>query len=91
LVANQVFTLSSMMAHNFSQEMQRIAQPAAGRAKPKRPTAWRFQKLDTIRHRIIQRAGRFNRPGGKLTLTMNPNQAVKKDLLHFLEAIQKTV
>lgn len=89
LVANQVFTLSSMMAHNFSQEMQMLSHPAANRAKPKRPSAWKFQKLDTIRHRIIQRAGRFTRPGGKLTLTMNSNQAVKKDLLHFLEAMQK--
>ena len=89
LVANQVFTLSSMMAHNFSQEMQMIAHPASGRAKPKRSSAWRFQKLDTIRHRLIQRAGRFTRPGGKLTLTMNSNPAVKKDLLHFLEAMQK--
>ncbi len=89
LIANQVFTLSSMMAHNFSQEMQMIAHPASGRAKPKRPSAWKFQKLDTIRHRIIQRAGRFTRPGGKLTLTMNSNQAVKKDLLHFLDAMQK--
>ncbi len=89
LVANQVYTLSSMMAHNFSQKMQMIAQSRAGRAKPKRPSAWKFQKLDTIRHRIIQRAGRFTRPGGKLTLTMNSNQDVKKDLLHFLEAMQK--
>ena len=89
LIANQVFTLSSMMAHNFSQEMQMIAHPASGRAKSKRPSAWKFQKLDTIRHRIIQRAGRFTRPGGKLTLTMNSNQAVKKDLLHFLDAMQK--
>lgn len=89
LVANQVFTLSSMMAHNFSQEMQMIAHPASGRTKPKRSSAWRFQKLDTIRHRIIQRAGRFTRPDGKLTLTMNSNQAVKKDLLHFLAAMQK--
>lgn len=89
LAANQVFTLSSMMAHNFSQEMQMIAHPAAGRAKPKRPSAWKFQKLDTIRHRIIQRAGRFTRSGGKLTLTMNSNQAVRKNLLHFLEAMQK--
>lgn len=89
LVANQIFTLSSMMAHNLSQEMQMIAHPASGRAKPKRSSAWKFQKLDTIRHRIIQRAGRFTRPGGKLTLTMNSNQAVKKDLLLFLEAMQK--
>ena len=78
-----------MMAHNFSQEMQMIAHPAAGRAKPKRPTAWKFHKLDTIRRRIIQTAGRFTRPGGKLTLTMNSNQAVKNDLLHFLEAMRK--
>jgi len=89
LFANKMFTLSSMMAHNISQEMQMLSHPASGRAKPKRPSAWRFQKLDTIRHRIIQRAGRFTRPGGKLTLTMNSNQAVKKDLLHFLEAMQK--
>ena len=89
LVANQVFTLSSMMAHNFSQEMQMIAHRSSGMAKPKRPSAWKFQKLDTIRHRILQRAGRFTKPGGKLTLTMNSNQAVKKDLLHFLDAMQK--
>lgn len=89
LVANQIFTLSSMMAHNFSQEMQMISHPAADRAKPKRPTAWKFHKLDTIRRRVIQKAGRFTRPGGKLTLTMNSNQAVKKDLLHLLEAMRK--
>ena len=65
LVANLIFTLSSMMVHSFSQEMQMLAHPAYSRAKPKRPSAWQFQKLDTIRHRIIQRAGRFfTRPGG---------------------------
>jgi len=89
LVANQVFTLASMMAHNFSKEMQMLAHPAAPRSKAKRPTAWKFQKLDTIRHQIIQRAGRFTWPQGKLTLTMSSNRAVKKDLLHFMDALQK--
>ena len=89
LGANQIFTLASMMAHNFSKEMQMIAHPAANRAKPKRPTAWTFQKLDTIRRLIIQRAGRFTRPQGKLTLTMSPNHAVKQDLLFFMDALQK--
>jgi hypothetical protein len=89
LSANQVFTLASMMAHNFSKEMQMLAHPAATRAKSKRPTAWKFQRLDTIRHQIIQRAGRLTRPQGKLTLTMSPNRAVKKDLLHFMDALQK--
>ncbi len=89
LVANQVFTLCSMMAHNLSREIQMLTIPSANRAQPKRPAAWTFQKLDTIRHRIIQRAGRLTRPGGKLTLTMSANQAVRKDLLHFLDTLQK--
>jgi len=89
LSSNQVFTLASMMAHNFSKEMQMVAHPAVTRAKPKRPTAWKFKKLDTIRHQIIQRAGRLTRPQGKLTLTMGINQAVKKDLLHFMDVLQK--
>ena len=89
LSSNQVFTLASMMAHNFSREMQMVAHPAATRAKPKRPSAWKFRKLDTIRHQIIQRAGRLTRPQGKLTLTMSPNPAVRKDLLHFMDVLQK--
>ena len=62
----QVFTLASMMAHNFSREMQMVAHPAASRAKAKRPAAWTFQKLETIRRQIIQRAGRLNTPAGKI-------------------------
>jgi hypothetical protein len=54
LGANQVFTLDSMMAHNFSREIQMIAYPAANRAKAKRPTALTFQKLETIRRQILQ-------------------------------------
>jgi len=89
LSSNQVFTIASMMVYNFSREMQMVAHPAATRAKPKRPVAWKFKKLDTIRHQIIQKAGRLTRPQGKLTLTMSPNQTVKKDLLHFMDVLQK--
>jgi hypothetical protein len=66
-----------------------ISAPAASRAMPKRPTAWRFTTLDALRHRIIQRAGRLTRPQGELTLTMSANQAVRKELLHILDAVQK--
>ncbi|NOX32920.1 MAG: hypothetical protein GXP56_04180 [Deltaproteobacteria bacterium] len=44
LLSNQVFTLASMMAHNFSREMQMIAHPVATRAKPKRPSALQENK-----------------------------------------------
>ena len=89
LVANKVFTLCSMMAHNLSREIQMLTKPPVHRAQPKRPAAWTFQRLDTIRHRIVQRAGRLTKPAGKLTLTMSANEAVRNDLLHFLDTLQK--
>jgi len=89
LVANQVFTLCSMMAHNLSREIQMLTTSPAYRTQPKRPAAWTFQRLDTIRHRIIQRAGRLTRPAGELTLTMSANQAVRKDLFRFLDTLQE--
>jgi Transposase DDE domain group 1 len=89
LIGNQIFTLCAMMAHNLSRELQMLAAPAVARALPKRPAAWAFEKLDTLRHRLIQRAGRFTRPQGQLTLTMSANEAVRKDLMHFLDVLQK--
>jgi hypothetical protein len=89
LFANQTFTLCAMLAHNLSREIQMIASPSAARALAKRPAAWTFEKLDTLRHRIIQRAGRLIRPQGILTLSMSANQAVRNDLLHFLDVLKK--
>lgn len=89
LVGNQIFTLCAMMAHNLSREIQMLANPPRLRARPKRPAAWAFQTLDSLRHRIIQRAGRLTRPQGELTLTMSANPAVRKDLLHFLDTVRK--
>lgn len=89
LAGNQLYTLCAMMAHNLSREVQiRSAKPAP-RTRPKRPSLWTFHKLDTLRHRIIQRAGRLSRPQGKLTLTMSANQAVRDDLLHFMDKLSR--
>ena len=89
LTGNQVFTLCAMIAHNLSRELQMLAAPTMSRTLPKRPAVWAFEKLDTLRHRIIQRAGRFTRPQGQLTLTNSANEAVRKDLMHFLDVLQK--
>jgi len=89
LVGNQIYTHCAMMAHNLSREVQMLAHASNPRSLPKRPAAWAFEKLDTLRHRVIQRAGRFTRPQGELTLTMSANQAVRNDLLHFLDVVQK--
>ena len=89
LAGNQIYTLCAMMAHNLSREIQMLASPPAVRSLPKRPAVWSFEKLDTLRHSIIQRAGRLIRPKGELTLTMSANQAVREDLSHFLDVLQK--
>jgi hypothetical protein len=89
LAANQTFTICAMMAHNLSRQVQILSKPSAPRTLAKRPAFWAFEKLDTLRHRIIQRAGRLVRPQGKLTLTMSANQAVQNDLLHYLDVLKK--
>ena len=89
LAGNQIFTLCSMMAHNLSRELQMLTSYRVHRSLPKRPASWPFKKLDTLRHRIIQRAGRLTKPQGELTLTMSANNAVRQDLMHFLDSIQK--
>ena len=89
LLGNQMVTLCAMMAHNLGREMQMLAQGRSNYARAKRPAAWTFQTLDTLRHRLIQRAGRLTQPKGELTLTMNSNPKVEKDLLHFLETLKE--
>jgi hypothetical protein len=89
LAGNQIFTLCAMMAHNLSRELQMLSSRPVFRSQPKRPAAWTFERLDTLRHRIIQRAGRLTKPQGELTLSMSGNDAVRHDLLHFLDSIQK--
>jgi hypothetical protein len=88
LAGNQIFTICAMMAHNLSREIQMLAQPSAPRSLAKRPATYAFERLDTLRHRIIQRAGRLTRPQGELTLTMSANQAVRSDLMQFLDVLK---
>ena len=89
LEANQTYTLCAMLAHNLSRELQMLATPRSTRATAKRRAAWTFETLDTLRHRLIQRAGRLIRPQGELILTMSGNKKVKKELLNFLDCVKK--
>jgi len=74
--------LSVLIAHNLTRELQMITQPPSRATQEKRPALWKFEQLDTIRKRII-------RPQGKLTLSMSANESIEKELLHFLDAIEK--
>ena len=89
LYANQCFTLCSMLAHNLGRTVQMLEKSKAKRDDAKRPALWRFEKLETLRRLIIQRAGRLIRPQGKLTLSMSANERVKADFLRTLDALKK--
>jgi hypothetical protein len=86
---NQVYLLSAVMAHNLSRELQMITQPPVRSTQDKRPALWPFEQLNTLRQRIIQRAGRLIRPQGRLTLSMSANTAVQSELLHYLDQLEK--
>ncbi|MBF0447321.1 MAG: hypothetical protein HQL67_03885 [Magnetococcales bacterium] len=66
-----------------------MANPPARKTAPKRPALWVFTQLNTLRNRLINRAGRLVRPNGKLTLAMSANEAVQDELLHYLEALDQ--
>ncbi|MGH8507504.1 MAG: IS1380 family transposase [Gammaproteobacteria bacterium] len=87
-VGNQIYLLSVLLAHNLGRELQMIAYPPSRRTLEKRPALWDFARLDTLRRRLIQRAGRLIRPQGQLTLSMSANQAVQEELVHFLAALK---
>jgi Transposase DDE domain group 1 len=85
-VANQVYLLCSVLAHNLCRELQmQVEQPVRG-TTDKRTVRWLFEELDTLRRTLIARAGRLTNPQGKLTLTLNANPTVQNALLRFLQA-----
>ena len=89
LCGNQLYLMASVLAHNLTRELQMLTKLKSKGTTEKRSALWAFEELGTIRHDLLQRAGRLTQPKGKLTLTMNPNPAVKEDLLHFLETLEK--
>jgi hypothetical protein len=89
LYGNQLYLMAGVLAHNLIRELQMIARPPERGTTEKRSPLWIFEQLATLRSRLLQRAGRLTKPEKKLTLTMSANEAVQKDLLHFLKVLKK--
>jgi hypothetical protein len=90
LIGNQLYLLAALFAHNLIRELQMMTNPRSRRTTPQRAALWVFEKLDTLRKTLIQRAGRLTRPQGRLTLTISAGQTVADRLLHLLGALQPT-
>jgi len=88
LFGNQLYMLAAVLSHNLNRELQMEAKAPDRGTTEKRAPLWVFEELRSLRHRLIQRAGRFTNPQGNLTLTLSANQSVKEGLLEYLEALQ---
>lgn len=87
-IANQVFLLASVLAHNLCRELQMATRPQERRTTAKRSPLWQFEKLATLRDRLLRRAGRLIRPKGRKTLSMSANRTVRTALIGYLHALE---
>jgi len=76
---NLIYMQASILAHNLTRELQMQTKDRVRETGLTRPALWLFEKLDTVRNRLVRRAGRLHTPNGKLTLTMSVNEAVQRD------------
>jgi hypothetical protein len=90
-MGNQVYLLASLLTHNIVREFQMITTPQRRHTTTKRAALWAFEKLNTLRLTLIHRAGRFNQPKGKLTLTVSANSTIKKRMLRYLAILQTAI
>lgn len=88
LVGNQIYLLAGLFAHNLTRELQMATSPRCRHTTEQRATLWIFEKLETLRRTVLQRAGRLTRPQGTLTLTIGGGEAIKNRLLQILAALQ---
>jgi len=84
--ANQAYLLASLLTHNLTRELQMNVTPPERGLTPGRAAIWIFQGLETIRRKIIQRAGRLTRPQGRLTLTLGTNNPVENEIARYMAA-----
>lgn len=83
-VGNEVFLLCSVLVYNLNREMQMRAMPPTRKTTKQRSAFWRFEEMKTIRHKIIQTAGKLTRPQGKWTLNLPKNAALEREFAKFM-------
>lgn len=85
---NQLYLLAGLFAHNLARELQMATTPPCRHTTTNRAPLWAFEKLATLRINLLNRAGRFTRPQGILTLTLNANLWARQQLLGLLQALK---
>lgn len=89
LIPNQIWTISVALAHNLGRELQMLVRQPERGITLSRTCLWVFDRFSSLRHRIIQRAGRFTSPQRQLTLTVAGNDALRQEFEDVLDALGK--
>ena len=89
LSGNQLYFLSAVFAHNLYRELQMSSRKVDRPTTPKRAARWIFEEAASLRHKLVQRAGRLTRPHGRLRLTMSGNEITRKEMMHYLQALDQ--
>jgi hypothetical protein len=84
---NETFLLAALFAFNLIRDLQMQLEAPARTTSAKRPALWVFEKVDTLRKTILQRAGRLSRPAGTLTLTFCAGRHLKKRVLKIMHVL----
>jgi hypothetical protein len=87
MYGNQTYLLAGLFAYKLMRELQMKTGRPARHTSAKRASLWVFEKVDTIRKTLIQRAGRLTRPQNMLTLTISANKWIEKRFLRMLNSV----
>jgi hypothetical protein len=85
--ANEIFTLSTMLAHNLGRELQmQVAEPTR-RTTPTRAPHYELKTLGTLRHLLLRQAGRLTRPQGRLCLSTAASGIARREFESIYQAL----
>jgi hypothetical protein len=87
LHGNQIYLLAGLFAHNLMRELQMRTEKPLRHTTAQRASLWVFEKVDTLRKTLIQRAGRLTRPQNTLTLTISANTSTAKRFMRLFSGI----
>jgi hypothetical protein len=84
---NETYLLATLFAFNLIRELQMQVQPPTRSTARKRPALWVFEKVQTVRREILQRAGRLSKPSGNLVLTFCAGKNLRQRIMEILDAL----
>jgi hypothetical protein len=87
LSGNQIYLLACFLVHNLNREIKMICEEPSRGTTEKRSPQWVFDKISSLRNNLVNIAGCLTNPKGKLTLTMNANEATEQDYQMIMDAL----